>query len=82
MSEVDLSEATTAWVGARGIDSLSPDARRRLELQGHALRQLAGGRPVSSQALAAVSERPHEEIAEFMSQARKGGPSSMGMEIW
>ena len=28
---------------------------------------------MSSQALAAASDAPHEEIAEFMSQARKGG---------
>ncbi len=73
MPNAALSEATTAWVGARDIDSQSPDARRRMELQRCALRLLAEGRPVSSQALTAASEAPHDEIAEFMSQARKGG---------
>ena len=73
MANVALGEAITAWIGARGLDGQSPDAWRRTELQRYALRHLAGGRPVSSQALAEASERPHEEIAEFMSQARKGG---------
>ena len=73
MPDAALDEATTAWVGARDIDSQSPDARRRMELRRFALRLLAGGRPVSSLALAAASEAPHDEIAEFMSQARKGG---------
>ena len=81
MPKVALGEATAAWVGARGLESQSQDARKHLELQGYALRHLAGGRPVSSQALAAASERPHEEIAEFMSQAGRAEPSLMGMAI-
>ena len=73
MRNTTLSETITAWVGARAIDKQSPDAWRGMKLQRYALRLLTGGRPVSAQALTAASERTHDEIAEFMSQAREGG---------